>query len=78
MKNRNYQICTRCVMDTTDLEINFDEKGVCNHCREFDEVTSKRWFPNEEGAKKLEVIYEKMKKEEYINSYVKNRYNTNY
>lgn len=63
MKNRNYQMCIRCVMDTTDPEINFDEKGVCNHCREFDEVTSKRWFPNDEGAKKLQAIYEKMKKE---------------
>lgn len=63
MENKNYQICTRCVMDTTDPEINFDEKGVCNHCREFDEVTSKRWFPNAEGDKKLQAIYEKMKKE---------------
>lgn len=63
MKNKDYQICTSCVMDTTDPEINFDENGVCNHCREFDEVTSKRWFPNDEGAKKLEAIYEKMKKE---------------
>lgn len=60
---KQHQICTRCVMDTTDPEISFDENGVCNHCREFDEVTSKRWFPNDEGAKKLEVIYEKMKKE---------------
>jgi N-acetyl sugar amidotransferase len=63
MENREYQICTRCVMDTTDPEINFDEYAVCNHCRGFDEVTSKRWFPNEKGAKKLKVIYEKMKKE---------------
>ena len=58
-----YQQCTSCVMDTTDPEISFDENGICNHCREFDEVTSKRWLPNEQGAKKLEVIYEKMKKE---------------
>ena len=63
MQNKNYQMCTRCVMDTTDLKITFDENGVCNHCREFDEVTSKRWFPNAEGTKKLEAIYEKMKKE---------------
>jgi len=27
-----YQICTRCVMDTTDPEIVFDSDGVCNHC----------------------------------------------
>lgn len=31
--NMNYQICTRCVMDTTDPEIVFDENGVCNHCK---------------------------------------------
>lgn len=63
MQNKNYQMCTRCVMDTTDSEISFDENGVCNHCREFDEITSKNWFPNAEGTKKLDTIYEKMKKE---------------
>jgi len=29
---RKYQICKRCVMDTTDPDIVFDEKGFCNHC----------------------------------------------
>ncbi len=29
---KRYQICTRCVMDTTDPEITFDKNGVCNHC----------------------------------------------
>ena len=28
-----YQICQRCVMDTSDPNIVFDEKGVCNHCK---------------------------------------------
>ena len=60
---RPYQMCKRCVMDTTDPEITFDENGICNHCREFDAVTSKRWFPNEEGAKKLKALYETIKKE---------------
>ena len=33
-------VCTNCVMDTTDPEINFDEQGVCNHCHKFhDEIT---------------------------------------
>ena len=27
-----YKICNRCVMDTSDCEITFDEKGNCNHC----------------------------------------------
>jgi len=32
---RKYQICSRCVMDTSAKEICFDEDGVCNFCREF-------------------------------------------
>ena len=27
-----YQICTNCVMDTTDSKITFDSNGVCDHC----------------------------------------------
>ena len=27
-----YRICTRCVMDTTDPAIEFDETGQCNYC----------------------------------------------
>lgn len=27
-----YRICSRCVMDTTDTDITFDENGFCNHC----------------------------------------------
>src|SRR3989442_15866549 len=28
----SYRMCIRCVMDTSDPEIVFDEHGVCNHC----------------------------------------------
>lgn len=35
---RAYQRCVRCVMDTTDPEIGFDEDGVCSHCRHFDQA----------------------------------------
>lgn len=59
--DESYQICTRCVMDTTDPAITFDEAGVCNHCCEFDEVTSKGWFPNKEGAQRLKLIIEQIK-----------------
>jgi aminotransferase len=59
----NYQICTRCVMDTSDPEIGFNEQGVCNHCRQFDEVTSRRWFPNAIGKKKLDAIFTKIRAE---------------
>lgn len=32
---RPYQICTRCVMDTSDPWIRFDAQGRCNHCTDF-------------------------------------------
>ena len=28
----SYQICTRCVMDTSDPQITFNTEGQCNHC----------------------------------------------
>src|SRR5690606_18298634 len=34
----------------------FDDQGVCTHCREFDAVTSRNWFPNEEGARRWAAI----------------------
>jgi N-acetyl sugar amidotransferase len=42
-------------MDTSDPEITFDADGVCSHCRYFDEVTSKQWFPNAEGNRLLQA-----------------------
>lgn len=58
---RAAQVCTRCVMDTSDPEIAFDEAGVCSHCREFDEVTSHRWFPGPEGEQRLGVLLDEIR-----------------
>lgn len=33
---RVYQICTRCIMDTTDPEITFDEQGICRYCHMYE------------------------------------------
>jgi len=33
-----YKICTRCVMDETDPDIAFDDKGICNYCKLHDEL----------------------------------------
>lgn len=32
----NYKICKRCVMDTTDPRIKFDEDGVCDNCNNYE------------------------------------------
>ena len=40
MKNHNIKqkICKRCIMDYSDPEIAFDEDGICNHCKRYDEI----------------------------------------
>ena len=33
--NKNYQICTVCIMDTSDVNIKFNKEGVCDHCQNY-------------------------------------------
>lgn len=61
--HRAYQRCTRCIMDTSDPTITFDEQGVCNHCNNFEQVVSKNYYPTAEGAGKLESILTQIKEE---------------
>ena len=60
---RNYQMCTRCIMDTSDPFIEFDEKGVCNHCKRYDERSSKLVFTGEMGKSKLASIVDDIKRQ---------------
>ena len=50
---RNYQICVNCVMDTSDTDIEFDQHGVCDHCRGFGLYVKPKWHPDDEGHRKL-------------------------
>ncbi len=59
---RKYQICTNCVMDTSDPKITFDGKGKCDHCDSFYKSVLPKWKPNEEGRKTLEKKIEQIKK----------------
>ena len=63
MTERPYQICTVCVMDTSDPEISFDESGRCNHCRDFELLLGTIWFPNDEGEFRLASLIERVKTE---------------
>lgn len=62
MNNRPFQRCTRCVMDTTDSKITFDENGVCDHCRNFDKNIAPYWKPNENRMEELQKLAEKIRK----------------
>ncbi len=57
-----HRICTRCVMDTTDPEIKFDENGVCNHCKRYEELVRLKLLTGEEREKRLKEIVGKIKR----------------
>lgn len=65
----NYQICTRCVMDTTDPELTFDEHGVCSRCNHYDQVRALRGYRKGISEKELErtvsVIRENSRDRDY-------------
>ena len=54
-------ICKRCIMDTSDPNIVFDERGYCNNCNDAEKLLKARWFPNEIGKQKLEELLKKIK-----------------
>ena len=69
MEEIKYQQCNRCVMDTSDLEIRFDENGYCNHCTEYFEKTSKLVYQGEASDEKFKTLIEKIKKSGENNNY---------
>ncbi|MCC6370407.1 MAG: N-acetyl sugar amidotransferase [Bacteroidia bacterium] len=57
-----YRQCLRCVMDTTDVEIEFDERGNCNHCRDFLEKKIYWTYQGAQSDKILENNVQQIKK----------------
>ncbi len=59
---RPYQICTNCIMDTSDSNITFDARGWCDYCNNFHRNILPNWHPDETGARQLERDAEAMKR----------------
>ena len=38
---KKIQICSKCVMDSSDTDIYFDKNGVCNYCHQYEENKDK-------------------------------------
>lgn len=45
-----YQICTHCIMDTTDPHIVFDDRGWCEYCNNVDTTIKPNWHTDAQGA----------------------------
>lgn len=60
---REYQICTHCIMDTSDPNITFNEKGWCDYCRNYCANIKPHWHPNQEGERNLRPLIDKIKQD---------------
>lgn len=71
MIEKDYRICNYCVMDTTDSEIEFDEKGVCNNCNRALKLINSSVYslPDNEKQKSLSELINKIKAEGSHNKY---------
>ena len=59
----NPQVCTNCVMDTTDSKIIFDEDGVCDHCSTYHQDIQPEWSYGKGREEELEQLIEAIKKD---------------
>lgn len=62
MNNRKYDICSNCVMDTTDSVIQFDGNGVCDHCNTFYTEVKPHWHTGDKGWEEIKGIAAEIKK----------------
>ena len=61
INSRNYQICSRCIMDTSASDIQFDSSGVCNYCREYFEHIDNFMRQHPDQQKALNELAQKIK-----------------
>jgi N-acetyl sugar amidotransferase len=52
----SYRICTRCIMDTSDPHISFDDRGWCDYCVNFERTIAPNWDTGERGRAELERL----------------------
>jgi N-acetyl sugar amidotransferase len=64
-----YQICTRCIMDTTDPDIVFDANGWCNHCTGWFKRSTFYALPLQERTRRLGIVVDEIKRRGHGKNY---------
>ncbi len=63
MAKMSYRVCRRCIMDSSDPHIVFDESGQCNYCTNFDSTIATSWDTDALGQAQLMVMADKIRAE---------------
>lgn len=60
LKNLAYRICCKCIMDSSDPKIGFDDSGVCDYCNNFNSNINPNWLTDERGQQVLLQLADKI------------------
>lgn len=60
--DHSYQVCTNCIMDTSDAKISFDKRGWCDYCNNFYKNLQPQWHPSDNPKAFVETTIAKIKK----------------
>lgn len=61
MSAREYKICTHCIMDTSDSNIRFDDRGWCDYCNNFEKNIASSWHTGARGEAELMKVAAKIR-----------------
>lgn len=61
MQVNKYQICKKCVMDTSDPSIQFTAEGICDNCIQFESVTKQYWQEKKKNKEEFRKIIDRIK-----------------
>lgn len=61
MENKDYQICSKTIMDTSDPNIVFDKDGISDYYHNYHETIKPNWHTDERGYKELMATAKKIK-----------------
>lgn len=50
---RRYEICSHCIMDTSDSNITFDARGWCDYCNNYFDNILPNWHTDERGEREI-------------------------
>ena len=62
MENKEIKVCKHCVMNTSDPNLTFDENGICDRCREYEEKVLPWWNHGMGHEEELERLISEIKK----------------
>lgn len=63
MNKAEYHTCSNCIMDTSDLNISFDDRGWCDYCNNFESTIKPNWHTDQKGAEELKLLADKIRHE---------------